>query len=306
MCRWRPRSVSGGMIGAITIFLFCACSVAMAHVWLFGRPDVFLASTENLPQETTVIDVKEIANTEVLSPVVDEIALKQNEMRDTTVFVQTRHGRGSGTIIDCLETDTDEIFEYVVLTNAHVTHSRFTTILRAVDSLTGKIKVERIDTSCNIITFDHIKKDWFSYNTKIIAEDIQYDVALLSFRTEHKLAVAKLADNDMLDQVRVFDEIFAIGCQLGRAPSPTTGIVSQIITGNNGEKEWVIYGNTAQLTPGSSGGGLFKKYDGHYYMIGIPFRVAVAGNGQIIPHLSHAISIGVAKDSIDENAVTCP
>jgi len=283
------------------VVFFCVGSVAITQD---GRG-------ENPPQETTVVDagstaVEETVETEVLPPVVDEITLKQNEMRDTTVLVQTRQGSGSGTIIECLETDTDGMFRYIVLTNAHVTHSRFVTILHAVDSLTGKVRAERVDTGCGVIAFDHEKRDWFQYTTTVVAEDMQYDLALLSFFTEQKLAVARLADNEMLDQVRVFDEVFAIGCQLGRAPSPTTGIVSQIITGNNGEKEWVIYGNTAQITPGSSGGGLFKKYEGHYYMIGIPFRVVIAGNGQIIPHLSHAISIGVAMDFIDQNSVTCP
>ena len=246
------------------------------------------------------------AESNKISPVTtDEIATKQAEMQDTIVLVQTRRGSGSGTIIDCLETDTNGTFEYIVLTNAHVTNSRFITIIRKVNSLTGRIETDRIDAGCGIIAFDHINSDWFQYDTTVVAEDKQYDFALLSFRAEHEFAVAKIADEDMLSKVRVFDEVFAIGCQLKRAPVPTIGIISQIITGSNGEKKWVIYGNTAQITPGSSGGGLFKKYGGNYYMIGIPFRVAIAGNGQIIPHLAHAISIGVAKDFIDQNTVTC-
>ena len=295
MCRWRPCFVS------MMILLFCVGSVAMTQAGL----------GENPPQETTVVEAEETAvektaETEVLPPVVDEIALKQNEMRDTTVLVQTWQGSGSGTVIDCIETDTEEVFEYRVLTNAHVTQTRFVTVIQGVNLLTGKVKKITTDHGCGITTFDHKEKKFELHRTKVVAEDTKYDLAILSFRTKQKLAIAAFADNDMLGQVRVFDEIFAIGCQLGRAPAPTTGIISQIITGNNGEKEWVIYGNTAQITPGSSGGGLFKKYDGHYYMIGIPFRVAIAGNGQIIPHLSHAISIEVARDFIDQNSVTCP
>jgi len=268
-------------------------------------------SGENPAQETTVVGaveatVEKTAEKKVLPPVVDEIKLKQREMRDTAVLIQTRRGSGSGTIIDRLETDIDGLYEYLVITNAHVTYGRFVTILRRVDSITGKVKTERIDTGCSIIDFDHTDKDWFPHRTTVIAEDMQYDFALLSFRSKHELAVARVASDDMLSDVRVFDEIFAMGCQLGKIPSPTIGIISQILTDNNGEKEWVIYGNTAQITPGSSGGGLFKKYDGHYYMIGITFRAAIAGNGQIIPHLAHTISIGVARDFINQNAVTCP
>lgn len=244
------------------------------------------------------------ATTQTISA--DEIQVKQTEMLDTAVLIQTSQGSGSGTIIDCLNTDTGGIFEYIVLTNAHVVYTRFITTLHGVDSLTSRVKVERIDTGCDIIVFDHEKRNWFQYSTTVIAEDMQYDLALLSFHTERILAIVQLADSDMLDRVRVFDKIFVIGCPLGCAPLPTTGIISQIITGNNGEKEWVIYGNTAQVTPGSSGGGLFKQYEGHYYLIGIPFRVTTINNGQIIPHLSHAISIETAMDFISQNAVSYP
>jgi S1-C subfamily serine protease len=243
-------------------------------------------------------------NTTKTSIKIDKIALKQLEMRDTTVSVRTRIGSGSGIIINCFTTDIDETFEYIVLTNAHITNSRFMIILLKVNSLTGVIETKKIDTGCNITAFDHTNLNLFHYDAVVIAEDKQYDFALLSFRAQYKFAVAKIADEDMLNKVRVFDEVFAIGCQLGRGPIPTTGIISQIITGKNNEKEWTIYGNTAQITPGSSGGGLFKKYDEHYYMIGIPFRVVVAGNGQIIPHLARAISVGVAKDFINQNMVS--
>lgn len=237
-------------------------------------------------------------------PVVDEIELKQQEMRDTIVLVQTRKGRGSGVVIDCLETDTEDMFEYRVLTSAHVIRSRFITYLRGVDSLTGRIKTETLDTGCSIITFNHVDRDWNQYNTNVIAEDNQYDLALLSFISSQELAIAQIANDEMLAQVRVFDEITAIGCQLGNAPIPTVGIVSQVLIGSNGEKYYQIYGSTAQISPGSSGGGLFREYNGHYYLIGTPYGVAVAPNGQFIPHLAYAMSVASARDFIDLNSVS--
>jgi S1-C subfamily serine protease len=228
----------------------------------------------------------------------DEILLKQIEMRDTIVLVRAGWGSGSGTIIDCLETNTEGTFEYHVLTNAHVTDMRLITILRGVNSLTGKIKTGIIDTGCEIITFDHNNKDWSRWSAKIIKEDTQVDLAILSFQSDQKYSIALMADDDMLKQVRVFDEIFTIGCQLGGAPIPTVGIISQILTGDREEQRWIVYASTAQITPGSSGGGLFKKYDNHYYLIGVPYQVAVAHNGQFIPHLSHVISLSVVKDFI--------
>lgn len=237
---------------------------------------------------------------------VDEIALKQKEMRDTIVLVRTRRGTGSGTIIDRIDTDDEKESEYRVLTNAHVTYPRFFRYLREVDFITGKLNIDVVDTGCEIITFDYQSLSWNIYDAKIVEEDIEYDLAVLSFATKEELSVAKIADDDMLKQVRVFDEIFVVGCQLGRAPSPTFGIISQILTKNNGEQEWTIYCNTAQTTPGSSGGGLFKKYDDHYYLVGIPYRIAVTSDGQLVPHLSHAISISTARSFIEQNLITYP
>lgn len=247
-----------------------------------------------------------IIQTEVSSFATDEIQLKQREMRDTTVLVRTHRGSGSGTIVDCLEIDDSGVFKYRVLTNAHVTRTRFVTTLLSVNSLTGKVEIEEIDIGCEITVFDHQNMDLFQYKTEVIAENIRYDLALLLFQTTQKLATARLASDNMLDRVRVFDEVFTMGCQLGRDPIPTTGIISQILTGNNGEKQWVIYGNTAQVTPGTSGGALFKKYNNHYCMIGIPFMIAVANNGQFVPHLSYAISIDTARDFINQNVITNP
>jgi S1-C subfamily serine protease len=236
----------------------------------------------------------------------DVIARKQKEMRNTVVLIKTRGGTGSGTIIDCLETDTEGVSEYRILTNAHVVGDRFVTVLREVNSLTGRIKTETIDTGCAIIVFDHNKKETYRYHSEVIDEDSIYDLAILSFQTEQKIDVARIADDQMLKMVRVFDEVFAVGCPFGNMPSPTTGIISRIITGKNGEKEWAIYNATTQIVPGSSGGGLFKKYNDHYYLIGIPFSIATTRWGQIVPHLSRAIAISTARDFIDKNTVTCP
>lgn len=209
---------------------------------------------------------------------VDEIALKQREMLDTIVYVQTRNSRGSGTIIDCV--DMGETFEYRVLTNVHVVSSRFVTQIQGVNSLTGKSKTRVIDTGCRIVTFDHQNRDWDYHTAKVIAESNTKDLAILSFTSNQELSVSKIADNDMLKQIRVFDEVFAVGCQLGRAPSPTVGIISQISTESNDGQKRMIYSNTAHIISGSSGGGLFREYNGHYYMIGIPYRISVAPNGQ--------------------------
>lgn len=265
-----------------------------------------VAQLPEIPYTDPIPIVSPIATKGKEAKSIDEIAIKQKEMRDTVVLVRTIRGSGSGTIIESITTDNEDIFEYRVLTNAHVTHSRFFTYLTGADSITGKIKIETVDTGCEIITFDYKNRGWENHNADVIAENIIYDLAMLSFVSSQKFAVAKIADDDMLKQVRVFDEVFAVGCQFGRAPTPTIGIISQILIGTCGEQQWILYGSTAQITPGSSGGGLFKEYGNHYYLVGIPYRTAVAYNGQFIPHLSYAISIATAIKFIDKNTTIDP
>lgn len=248
---------------------------------------------------------QKVVTEQVVEPV-DEIAIKQSEMRDTIVFVQTRHNSGSGTIIDRIETDDKNRYKYFVLTNAHVTRSRFIPRVFGVDSFTGKTKTKTLDTGCGIITFNHKEQDWKNYTAKVVSENIERDLALLSFISEEELSVAKVSTSDMLEQVRVFDEVFAVGCQLGRSPTPTFGIISQILGDKNTKEGWLIYGTTAQITPGSSGGGLFREYSGHYYLIGIPYKIAITDNGQMVSHITRAISIITALDFIDKNAVSTP
>ena len=73
-----------------------------------------------------------------------------------------------------------------------------------------------------------------------------------------------------------------------------------------GKVDVVVYANTAQIVPGASGGGLFKEDDGHYYLIGIPFRLDVIKGGHLVPHLAEAISLSAVKNLIHESAVILP
>lgn len=243
---------------------------------------------------------------EVLPSEIDEISLKQTDMRDTVVLVSTDYGSGSGTIINKELTDEDGIFKYVVLTNSHVTLTRLATSLIGVNFITGRWKTQAIDNGCSVIAFNHDDNSHREYDTEILVENVPYDISVIAFWSEEELAVANVATDKMLDDIRVFDDVFAVGCQLGMSPTPTVGIISKILTGDNGEKQWIIYSNTAQIIYGSSGGGLFRKYDNHYYLIGVPFRASMTYSGQVITHLAQAISISTARDFIDQSMVTCP
>lgn len=233
----------------------------------------------------------------------DAISSKQTQILDTAVLVRTFNGTGSGIIIDRLCTDTEDMFEYYVLTNAHVTQRR---LLRSVDSLTGKIRVKSVNTNCTIGILDRDKLEWEFYTAESVSEDIVYDLAVLSFRSKKELFVAKMASSEMLKQVRIFDEVFVVGCPYGKAPIPTVGIISTTEEETRGQKERIIYIHTAQIVPGYSGGGLFKKYGTHYYMIGVPYKVLIAHNGQMLPHIAHSISVETVNKFFNESMATTP
>lgn len=216
--------------------------------------------------------------------IIGEIGLQQLEMLDVVVLVQTGFNVGSGTIISCKE-NNDKNFEYLVLANAHQ--------LDLLQENKIQLNITTFINENNLIT-------QYTYNAHIICLDKQLDLVILSFQSDRKFKTAKVATKEMLSNIKVFDEVFAIGCQFGFPPGPTKGIISHILTmtGDN-EKNFIIYVNTAQIVPGSSGGGLFKKHDNGYFLVGIPFRVARTSSGQIIPHMAQAISFIVANDFIE-------
>jgi len=220
-------------------------------------------------------------------------------MLHTSVYVGTETGDGSGTLIGKTDTGMNGVFRYSVLTNEHVTKGRFVSDPK---SPTG-----RVDKECTVWTFDHVNGTYEAWPASVIAENKEVDIALLAFNSSEVLSIAKFATQDMLDRIGIFDEVFAIGCNLkDDFPGPTIGIISLISTERMGEVDVIVYSNTAQLVPGASGGGLFKEHDGHYYLVGIPFRLDTMRGNHLVPHLAEAISLSAVKNLIHKNAVILP
>jgi len=220
-------------------------------------------------------------------------------MLHTSVYVSTETMDGSGTVIGKTATEMNGVFRYLVLTNEHILKGRFVP--------DPKSPSKRVDKGCAVWTFNHADMSYESYPASIVAENTEVDIALLAFNSSEVLSVATFATQEILDAISVFDEVFAIGCNLmDDFPGPTVGIVSLIYTEQMGETKVDIYSNTAQIIPGASGGGLFKEHEGHYYLIGIPFRLEVLDSTQLVPHLAEAISISAVKNLIHRNAVILP
>lgn len=259
----------------------------VAITLVFGAGLIMAISYLSHGRRTEVLPVVQLTETEI----------KYKEMLRTCLLVDTINSLGSGIIIDKTECSPG-IFRYYALTNAHVTECRFVESLTNVDGLTGKVSTKTMDTGCTVVSYHTIPPE--KYKAAVIDEDVDNDLALLLFETASDLPVAMIATDEILDDIRVFDDVFAIGCQLGESPSPSSGIVSRIINTDSGENFLQFYGSTAPIAPGSSGGGLFKYVSGHYYLIGVPFSVSLARNGQLMTHLTFAIPISTAKRFIDQ------
>lgn len=266
---------------------FMVCSIALSY--------------QTIKKQYLIFRANDTISTDNINWASGAITIKQKEVLDTVLMVETIVGVGSGTIIKKENTKTDNYYQYFILTNAHVTRLRLTKKIEIINIITGENKEQLIDTGCRVIVFDKTTDECETFDADVVAEDVINDLAVLSFRTSRILSVARIATINMLKEVCVFDEIFAVGCQLGMTPIPTRGIISKITIYTKGQKQSITYNMTSHTTPGSSGGGLFKEYGGHYYLIGIPYTAYVSSNGQIMPHLAKSISIVTARDFIDKN-----
>lgn len=223
-------------------------------------------------------------------------AIDKTEM--LAVVVRVNHGvvSGSGVIIYREYVVQDNTYVYYVITNAHVTHGRLSRKLE-VDGIRGRHRIITIDPGVVIRVFSNAAADWAEYDAEVIVESPIDDLALIKFSTDDYLSgVVELSDTEVMSSTEIFDPVYAVGCQLGELLIPTEGIISGFMQKDN----FMLIIHTAHILPGSSGGGLFKQYDGQYRLIGLPFAVRWY-NFQIMPHYSYAISTEMIYRFLNDN-----
>ncbi len=219
--------------------------------------------------------------------------IKSLEMLDTIVHIHNPiTGSGSGILIDCQL--KAEKYHYIVLTNYHIIVGRLIQSIDLVDGLRGKLSISNVDPGCTVTVFSDMGKKWQEHKGTIMAELIDDDLALIEFESDSLFNIAKLASPKMMSEISMFDEVFSIGCQLGRKPIPTAGILSAFINDS------LNFNSTAPITYGSSGGGLFKKYGDHYFVIGITDGAAIH-NFNLIYHYAFSISMEVVYEFLQDN-----
>jgi Do/DeqQ family serine protease len=134
------------------------------------------------------------------------------------------------------------------------------------------------------------------FTAKVVGTDSRKDIALVSFTTPQKVAVADLGDSSAL---QVGDLVLAVGNPLGFESTVTMGMVSAV--GRHGPQSDVASAYTdyiqtdAAINQGNSGGALVN-IDGQ--VIGINTWIAAPSGGSV--GLGFAIPINSAKTAIDQ------
>lgn len=225
-----------------------------------------------------------------------QVNLKYSEMLNVVVRVGYPSNTGSGVLIYRQHIKQDNAYVYYVITNKHVTSNRITTKLQ-VDGIRGTHQLISIDPGVVVRVFKNSATEWSEYDGEVVAKSPTSDLSLVRFQTHDYLSdIARLADSEMASGVEIFDEIYAVGCQLGDQVMPTKGIISGFLERNN----ILLVFHTAHTLPGSSGGGLFKKYNNHYYLIGLPQGI-IWYRSHIMPHHGYAISIDMIYRFLCDN-----
>ena len=118
---------------------------------------------------------------------------------------------------------------------------------------------------------------------RMVASEPNIDAALVQLETERKLPnVANVLPRTETDQVKVWDQVCAVGCPLGNDPVPSKGEVSSISNLLNGTNYWMI---NAPTYFGNSGGGIYRSDTRQ--LIGVFSKIYTHGKSQpvVVPHM---------------------
>ncbi len=124
---------------------------------------------------------------------------------------------------------------------------------------------------------------------RLLCRDVTMDVALLEITsTNVRLPEVRLASRERLQDVEVFEPIYAVGCPLGNDPIPTHGQLSDSHHEVDGTNHWMI---SAPTYIGNSGGGIFHADTDE--LIGIFSKIYTHGTLRptVIPHMGLAVPL---------------
>ena len=240
-----------------------------------------------------------------------EIKQKHIEMFYPTVRVRTQKSGGSGTVVYSKKNPVDgEVYTYVI-TNQHVVSDNIKVVKKWNPVLKRKIDTEILDT---------VSVEYFRYNNysncigsfAVEADIVAYseceggqDWALLRVRDTENTCdyVANLFPMDDVNDVHIFDPVYAVGASLGHPPIASEGIITYMDDEIDHYKYWM---SSAQTIYGNSGGACYRWSPTRksYEWIGVPSRISVQPSGfsaDAITHMGYFIPIDRIYSLLEEN-----
>jgi S1-C subfamily serine protease len=198
-------------------------------------------------------------------------------MNDSIVQIETPWSFGSGIIVGKESKGEENL--YYILTAYHIINNH----------MTEEEKISQNTIPFIITSFNANGENTGINNGTFFIGNEKLDSMILTFLSTRDFVVTKISRN-----YRLMDEVYSCTCQLSRPPAITKGIISRL------EKEFII--SDAEISPGSSGGGLFIKHGEEFDLIGIAIGIAIK-NGIPIFHCAAYISSKSFLKFLNENKI---
>jgi S1-C subfamily serine protease len=189
-------------------------------------------------------------------------------------------GTGAGVVIYSQPDDKGVNHTYI-LTAHHV-------ISRAIGMAGGKETRQPVD----IRLYQGSLEKPTEHTADVVAYNESLDIALLKLNADKACGyVARLVPKSAIASIRIFDEVYAVGCPLGHDPMPSLGEVASKTKNVGGSNFWMM---NAPTIFGNSGGGIFLAES--HRLVGISSMICVYDQLVSIP-VSH-MGIMVPVESI--------
>ena len=199
-----------------------------------------------------------------INPLIDEILAP-------VVMVEDDQGRcyGSGVILSSKK-EGDQ-YHNILITNLHVVEYMYDRMMLTIAKV----------YSYNEFGLREIEPEL--YELSCVAVSKPTDCMIMEFTSTKKLpSVRIITDNIILG---LFDEVAVVGCQSCDDPSPTFGVIGDLVhISDDGFSSIKVTGQTIY---GNSGGAAYVKKDGKYYYFGITSRIGLTRHGFPIPHMNY-------------------
>jgi hypothetical protein len=220
----------------------------------------------------------------------DTVTVKLEKVLYPVVRVLNGQGGGSGTVVYSEDREGTGEYSSFVITNNHVIDN-LVKVVKVWDNMSQSYRYEEQNDLADVELFSYANGGALVTKTNVKADVIAYvadeDIALLRLRHTFKIEfVAKVLPPGK--NLRLFQEVYAVGCPLLIDPMFTKGEVTDIecLLENK-----AYTGSTANIIWGNSGGAVMSVFDdGEWYFCGVPSRGTVAPNNQFLTYLGYAIT----------------